>query len=159
MANAQKNNPNVPAGPGDPQSSAYVRGPGPPGANRPPGQLGPPQQVQPSKPMGPSMPPPGQPNMNGPPKKEDELNPSLNPPPPAQMSASLLSGAPPMNPQRPPTASAPAPPLAPPPPQSLGLGDLHFDMTDMFSINAGDFNFDTSGINEMELYLEPEDMK
>lgn len=157
MANMHKNgNPNVPlppVGPGDPQSQVHVRGGGPPGPNRLPGQLGPPQAAQPPRPMGGSMPPPGQPGMGGPQKPggkegEGELGGPLNPPPPAPTPTSLLTGAPPMNPQRPPTASGPLPPSQAPAPGPMS--DLHFDVSDMFDIGGGgDFNF-----SDMELYFD-----
>jgi hypothetical protein len=153
-----KNNPNVsvpPIGPGDAQSTGHVRGQGQPGANRPPGPLGPQQQAQPPKPMGGPMPPPGQPSMNGPKKEPDgDLNPPLNPPSSTPTLTSLLSGAPPMNPQRPPTASAPVPSLGPPQQQLApgSMSDLHFDMTDVFNM-AGDFDFGTNSL-DMDFYLD-----
>ncbi|KAI0247909.1 hypothetical protein BJV78DRAFT_1285203 [Lactifluus subvellereus] len=156
----QKNNPNAPlppVGPGDPQSQAHVRGAGPPGANRLPGQLGPPQ---PPKPMGGSMPPLGQPGMGGPQKPsgkegEGELGGPLNPPPPTPTPTSLLTGAPPMNPQRPPTAG-PVPTLAPSSqaPAPGPMADIYFDMADMFGISGGDFDFNTNPLNDMELHFD-----
>jgi len=151
-----KGNPNVPLHPLplDPQSQAHLRGPGPM-PNRLPGPLVPTQSGQPPKGM--PMPPPGQQGMGGPPKPggkegEGELNAPLNPAASAPTSGPLHNSAPSMNPQRPPTANAPMPSPAPPPPGPMG--DLAFDMADMFGNNGGDFDFGTSSLADMELWFE-----
>lgn len=148
-------------GPGDPQSQVHMRGPAGPGAmgNRLHGQLGPPQSGQPGqppKPIGGHMLPPGQPGMNMPPKPggkegEGELN-----PPPASTPTSLLNAGPPMNPQRPPTASGPLPSPAPPPP-STGPGPMtdFFDMNEVFGNTTGDFSFDADALGDMNLFFDP----
>lgn len=151
MVNVHKNNPNVPGppvGPSDPQS--HMRGPGPSMGGRLPGPLGPQQppqqqQQQPPKGMGGqgSMLPPGQAGMN-PVKKEGEgdMNPGGSGPTPG----ALLNNAQSMNPQRPPTASAPAPPGP--------MSDLSFDMTEIFTNPGGDFDFPGS-LGDMELWFDP----
>lgn len=156
MVNAHsKNNPNAgPPGPGDPQS--HMRGPGPPMGGRPQGQLGPLQaQQQPSqqpKGMGGPMLPPGQANMNGPPKQGIKEESDINSGGPAPTPGSLLNNGPPMNPQRPPTASAPVPVPAPPA-QAVSMPDLAFDMTEMFTNGGGDFDFNSS-LGDMELWFD-----
>jgi len=155
QVNAHKGNPNVPVhalGPG--------HGPGPM-PNRLSGPLVPTQSGQPPKGMGP-MPPPG---MSGPPKPggkegEGELNTPLNPAASAPTPGPLHNNAPPMNPQRPPTANAPMPTPAPPPPAPVPapgpgpMGDLSFDMTDMFGSNGGDFDFGPNSLADMELWFD-----
>lgn len=155
MVNAHKNNPNVPVppGPADPQS--HMRGPGPPMGGRIPGQLGPPQppqQSQPPKGMGGPMLPPGQAGMNGPPKQGIKEEGDMNPGGSAPTPGSLLNNAPSMNPQRPPTASAPVP--QPPPPAPVSMSDLPFDMSEMFTNGGGDFDFPGS-LGDMELWFDP----
>ncbi len=161
LVNPHKGNPNVPAPPLDPQSQTHMRGPGPGQVpNRLPGPLVPTQSGQPPK-IG--MPPPGHPGMSGPPKPggkegEGEINAPLN------QAASGPTGphhnsAPPMNPQRPPTANAPMPTPAPAPPtQGPGLmGDMSFDMTEMFGGTGGDFDFGPVGLADMdmEMWFDP----
>lgn len=170
MVNPQvnhKGNPNVPLHPLalDQQSQAHLRGPGPgPMQNRLSGPLVPTQSGQPPKGM--PMPPPGQPGMQpgmgGPPKPggkegEGELNAPLNPAASAPTSGPLHNSGPPMNPQRPPTANAPMPaPAPPPPPPPPGsMGDLSFDMADMFGSNGGDFDFGSGSLADMELWFDP----
>ena len=141
-------------GPGDPQSQVHMRAG--PGAmpNRLHGQLGPPQPGQPGQPpktIGGHMLPPGQPGMNMPPKPggkegEGELNPPLNPPP---------SSTPGLNPQRPPTASAPLPSSAPPPSAGPGPMTDFFDMNDVFGNTNGDFSFDADALGDMNLFFDP----
>jgi hypothetical protein len=165
QVNSHKGNPNMPVHPLDPQS--HLRGPGPGQMqNRLSGPLVPTQSGQPPKGIGggPMPPPgqPGQPGMSGPPKPggkegEGELNAPLNPAASAPTSGPLHNNAPPMNPQRPPTANAPMPTPAPPPPPAPGpgpMGDLSFDMTDMFGSNGGDFDFGPSSLDNMDLWFE-----
>jgi hypothetical protein len=154
-----KGNPNVPIPPLDPQSQAHMPGPGPgPVPNRVPGPLVPTQSGQPPKGIGGPMPPPGQPGMSGPKKEgEGELNAPLNPAASTPTSGPLHNSAPPMNPQRPPTANAPIPTPAPPPPAPApgpgpGMGDL--SSFDMFGSTAGDFNFGPNGLTDMELWFD-----
>jgi hypothetical protein len=35
------------------------------------------------------------------------------------------------------------------------MGDLSFDMTDMFGSTAGDFDFGTGSLGDMELWFDP----
>jgi hypothetical protein len=91
--------------------------------------------------------PPGQAGMNGPIKKEGEGD--MNPGGSAPTPRLLPDNAPPMNPQRPPTASAPP---APAPTQAVSMSDLPFDMTDMFP-NNGDFDFHGS-LGDMDLWFD-----
>jgi len=160
LVNPHKGNPNVPVHPLDPQS--HMRGPGP---GQMPNRLsGPlvPTQGQPPKGMGGPMPPPGQPGISGPPKpgikEEGDLAP-LIPAASAPTSGPLHNSAQPMNPQRPPTANAPMPTPAPPPsaPGPGPMGDLSFDMTDMFGSNGGDFDFGPSSLDNMnmDLWFDP----
>jgi hypothetical protein len=158
--NSHKGNPNMPVHPLDPQS--HLRGPGPGQVpNRLSGPLVPTQSGQPPKGIGGPMPPPGQPGMSGPPKPggkegEGELNAPLNSAS-APTSGPLHNSAPPMNPQRPPTSNAPMPTPAPPPPPAPGpgpMGDLSFDMADMFGSNGGDFDFGPSSLDNMDLWFE-----
>lgn len=154
MVNVHKNNSNLPVGPGDPQS--HMRGPGPPLSGRLPGQLGPPQPPQPSQPpkgMGGPMLPPGQAGMNGPLKKEESDMPPLSSGASAPTPGALLNNGPPMNPQRPPTASAPAPAPSQPAP-AVSMADLPFDMSEMFTNGGGDFDFHGS-LGDMELWFDP----
>ena len=157
MMNPHKGNPNVPGPPLDPQSQAHLRGP----PNRVPGPLVPTQSNQPPKVIGGPMPPPGQPGMGGPPKPggkdgEGEHNAPLNPAASTPTSGPHHNSAPPMNSQRPPTASAQLPTPAPPPSAGPGpMGDLSFDMTDMFGSTAGDFDFGTGSLGDMELWFDP----
>ena len=159
-----KGNPNMPIHPLDPQS--HLRGPGPgPMPNRLSGPLVPTQSGQPPKGMVGPMPPPVQPGMSGPPKpggKEGEGELSA---PPNQAASAPTSGphhnsAPPMNPQRPPTANAPMSTPAPPQPPSapgpgpMGVGDMSFDMTDMFGSNGGDFDFGPTSLETMDLWFD-----
>ena len=119
------------------------------------------QDAQPPKGVGGPMPPLGQP-MSGPPKKEGEgeLNATLNPAASALTPGPLHNSAPPMNPQRPPTANAPIPTPAPPPPAPAPgpgpgpMGDL--STFDMFgSTAAGDFDFGPDGLTtDMELWFD-----
>lgn len=166
MMNQQQLQQQHKGGPGDPQSQVHMRGPAGPGAmpNRLHGQLGPPQPGQPGQPpktIGGHMLPPGQPGMNMPPKPggkegEGELNQPLNPPP-ASTPTPLHNPAPPMNPQRPPTASGPLHTPAPPPP-SAGPGsmpDFGFDVNDMFGNTTGDFSFDADTLGDMNLFFDP----
>ena len=147
-----KGNPNMPVPPLDPQSQAHLRG-GP--VPRGPGALVPTQSGQPPKGMGGSMPPPGQPGMSGPKKEgEGELNAPLNPAGSAPTTGPLHNSAP-MNSQRPPTAPTPLPKPAPPPPGPGSMGDLSFDMTDMFGNTGGDFDFGTGPLTDMELWFDP----
>ncbi len=106
--------------------------------------------------------PPGQAGMNGPPKpggnikEESDMGTPLNPGPSGPTPGTLLNN-PPMNPQRPPTASAPVPTPAPapaPPPQSVSMTDLPFDMSEMFTNGSGDFDFSGS-LGDMELWFDP----
>jgi hypothetical protein len=155
MVPPPKGNPNMPGppvGPGDPQAQAHMRGGGPV-PNRLTSQLV--QPGQPPKPMGGSMLPPGQPGMNGPPKPggkegEGELNAAGSTPTPAPPH---LNSGPPMNPSRPPTASAPLPTPAPPPPPG-SMSDLPFDMADMFGNPGGDFDFGNDPLAEMNLWFD-----
>ena len=64
-----------------------------------------------------------------------------------------------IHPLRPPTASGPVPNLAPPSqaPAPLPMADLHFDVSDMFDIGGGDFNFNTT-LSHMELYFDTTSM-
>ena len=161
LINPHKVNPNAPGPPLDPQSQAHLRGPGP--LPRGPGPLVP-TQSQPPKVMGGPMPPPGQPGMSGP-KKESEGDPNapLNPTASTPTPGPLHNSGPPMNSQRPPTASAQLPTPAPAPPASGpgSMGDLAFDMTDMFGSTAGDFDFGAGPLGDMELWFDPSavDMK
>jgi hypothetical protein len=155
--NPHKGNPNVPV-PLDPQSQSHLRGP----PNRLSGPLVPTQSGQPPKVIGGSMPPPGQAGMNGPPKPggkegEGEHNAPLNPAASAPTTGPLHNSAPPMNSQRPPTASAPLPNIAPPPPASGpgSMGDLSFDMADVFGNTGGDFDFGPGSLTDMELWFDP----
>ena len=143
MVNVHKNNHNVPVSPvrpADPQS--HMRGPGPLMVGRLPGQLDPQQSPQPLQPlngMGIAMLPPGQAGMNGPPHPsgkdgEGDVNLGLRTP------GSLISGALPMNPQRPTTASAPVP-TPPPPAQVVSTPDLPFYMSEMITNAGRDFLF------------------
>jgi hypothetical protein len=111
------------------------------------------------------MPPPGQPGMSGPPKPggkegEGELHAPMNPAASAPTSGPLHNSAPPMNPQRPPTSNAPMPTPAPPPAPAPApgpwspIGDLSFDMTDMFGSNGGEFDFGPSSLDNMDLWFE-----
>ena len=93
--------------------------------------------------------PPGQAGMNGPVKKEGEGD--MNPGGSASTPGGLLpNNAPPMNPQRASTASAPPAPA--PPTQAVSMSDLPFDMTDMFP-NNGDFDFHGS-LGDMDLWFD-----
>lgn len=155
LMNPHKGNMQVPL---DPQSQAHLRGPPP---NRLPGPLVPTQSGQQPKVIGGSMPPPGQPGMGGPPKPggkegEGELNTPLNPAGSAPTNGPLHNSAPPMNSQRPPTASAPLPTPAPaPPPSGPGsMGELSFDM-DVFGSAGGDFDFGPTSLGDMELWFDP----
>jgi hypothetical protein len=158
LMNPHKGNPNMPV-PLDPQSQAHLRGHGPM-PNRLPGPLVPTQSGQPPKVIGGSMPPPGQPGMSGPSKPggkegEGELNAPLNPAASAPTTGPLHNSAPPMNSQRPPTASAPLPTPAPAPAGTGPMGDLPFDMTDMFGNTGGDFDFGPGSLADMELWFDP----
>jgi hypothetical protein len=92
--------------------------------------------------------------MNMPPKPggkegEGELNPPASTPTPHLNTA-------PMNPQRPPTASAPLPTSAPPPPAGPGsMADFAFDMNDVFGNTSGDFSFDADALGDMNLFFDP----
>ena len=153
MANVHKPNVSVPpVGPADPQS--HMRGPGPPMGGRPQGQLGPlqpPQQSQPPKGMGGPMLPPGQAGMNGPPKQGIKEESDMNPGGSTLTPGAPLNNPPQMNPQRPPTASAP--PVPAPPTQAVSMPDLPFDMTEMFTNGGGDFDFPGS-LGDMELWFD-----
>jgi hypothetical protein len=161
QVNSHKGNPNMSVHPLDPQSHLRGHGPGQV-PNRLPGTLVPSQTgQQPPKGIGGPMPPPGQPGMSGPPKPggkegEGELNAPMNPAASAPTSGPHHNSAPPMNPQRPPTSNAPMPTPAPPPPgPGPGtMGDLSFDMTDMFGSNGGDFDFGPSSLDNMDLWFE-----
>jgi hypothetical protein len=91
--------------------------------------------------------PPGQAGMNGPVKKEGEGDIHLGGS--ASTPGALLNNAPPMNPQRAPTASAPP---APAPPTQVSMPDLSFDMNEMFP-NNGEFDFHGS-LGDMELWFD-----
>jgi len=101
----------------------------------------------------------GGPSKPGGKEGEGELNAPLN-----QASSAPPSGhnsAPPMNPQRPPTANAPMATPAPPPPAPPApgpgpgpMGDM-FDMTDMFGSNGGDFDFGGNSLDTMDLWFDP----
>ena len=67
----------------------------------------------------------------------------------APTPGALLNNAQSMNPQRPPTASAPAPPA-----QAVSMQDPSFDMAEVFANPGGDFDFPTS-LSEMELWFDP----
>lgn len=156
LVNSHKGNPNMPVHPLDPQS--HLRGPGPV-PNRLSGPLVPTQSGQPLKGIGGPIPPPGQPGMSGPPKPggkegEGERSAPLNPAVSAPTSGPLHNSAPPMNPQRPPTANAPMPTPAPPQPGPGAMEDLSFDMTGMFGNNGGDFDFGPTSLDNMDLWLE-----
>lgn len=162
QVNSHKGNPNMPVHPLDPQS--HLRGPGPGQVpNRLSGPLVPTQSGQPPKGIGGPMPPPGQPGMSGPPKPgskegEGELNTPLNPSASAPTPGPPHNSAPPMNSQRPPTSNAPMPTPAPPPPPPPGpgsMGDLSFDMAEMFGSNGGDFDFGGTSLDNMDLWFDP----
>jgi len=101
--------------------------------------------------------PPGQ-GMGGPPKPggkegDGEINAPLTQAASAPSSGPHHNSAPAMNTQRPPTANAPMPTPAPPPPGSGSMGDLSFDMTEVFG-NGGDFDFGPSSLDHMDLWFE-----
>jgi len=99
------------------------------------------------------------PSGSGPPPTHqiNELNTPLNPAGSALMPAPLLNNAPPMNPQRLPTASAPLPTPTSPVPTAgpAPLADLSFDMGDMFGNIGGDFDFGPDSLSDMHLWFNP----
>ena len=76
---------------------------------------------------------------------DGETNPRGSAPTPG----ALLNNAQSMNPQRPPTASAPAPPA-----QAVSMRDLSLDMAEVFTNPGGDFDFPSS-LGDMELWFDP----
>jgi hypothetical protein len=103
--------------------------------------------------------PPGQQGMNGPPKPggkegEGDHNTPHNQAGSASTPTPLLNTAPPMNPQRPPTATAPLPTPAPQP-TTGPMADLSFDMGDMFGNGGGDFDFGPDSLSDMHLWFDP----
>jgi len=148
-----------------PGEQSHLRGPKP---RQVPNRLsGPLVPIQSGKgmPVGGPMQPPGQPGMSRikpggkEPEGEGVLNAPLNPAASAPTFGPFHNSALPTNPQRPPstTANAPMPTAAPPPPPPPGpgpMGDLSFDMSDMFGSNGGDFDFGPSSLDKMDLWFE-----
>jgi hypothetical protein len=155
QVNSHKGNPNTPVHPLDPQSHLRGPGPGQPVPNRLSG--GPADSVthliKSLEGLGMS-----EPQKPGGKEGERELNAPLNPAAFAPTSGPLHNSAPaPMNPQRPPTSNAPMLTPAPPPPPApvpVPMGDLAFDMTDMFGSNGGDFDFGPCSLDTMDLWFD-----
>ena len=120
-----------------PQSHSRGRGPDPV-PNRLSGSPMPTQSLAGHPPKGMSpMPPPDQRGPPGPPggkEGEGEPNALLDPAASAPTSRPYHIRAPPMNPGP--------------------MGDLSFDMTDMFGSNGGDFDFGPTSLDDMDLWFD-----